>query len=90
MVPLVLVIALAIQLIVSATTKADPRYIELMTACLLIVPFIWCTRIAALGLRSWTELHGRGNVYWRVVAIVPHVLLLSVFMVVGIWIMSWA
>ena len=81
MVPLVLVIALAIQLIVSVTTKADPWYIELMTACLLIVPFIWCARIVALGLRSWTEPHGRGNAYWRVVAIVPFGLLLTAFLI---------
>lgn len=81
MVPLVLVIGLTIQLIVTATVKADPWYVELMTACLLIVPFIWCARIVALGLRSWTEPHGRGNVYWRVVAILPYGLLLSAFMI---------
>ena len=81
MVPLVLVIALAVQLIVSATTKADPWYIELITTCLLIVPFIWCARIVAFGLRSWTEPHGRGNVYWRVVAIVPSGLLLTALLI---------
>ncbi|MXW06992.1 MAG: hypothetical protein F4X56_08235 [Gammaproteobacteria bacterium] len=80
-VPLVLVIAILVQIIPIPSREVDPWYIELISACFLIVPFIWCARIAALGLRSWTEPHGRGNVYWRVVAFVPYGLLLSAFMI---------
>lgn len=77
-VPLVLVIAIFFQIL---SREVDPWYIELISAFFLIVPFMWCARIAALGLRSWTEPHGRGNVYWRVVAFVPYGLLLSAFMI---------
>ena len=85
--PVFLVIAIAIQAIPIPGKEVDPWYIETMSACLLVVPFMWCARISALGLRSWTEAEGRGNVYWRVVALVPYVVLLSVFMIFGIWIM---
>lgn len=76
-VPIFVVIAMIVQIL--PTPESDPWYIELTSACLVVLPFIWCVRISALGLRSWTESAGRGHVYWRVVAFVPYVLLLITF-----------
>ena len=58
----------------------DPWYVEFISACCLIFPFVWCMRVTAQGLHSWTAPAGRGNVYWRLVAIVPYGLLLFYFM----------
>ncbi|MYD45960.1 MAG: hypothetical protein F4W92_06380 [Gammaproteobacteria bacterium] len=89
-VPVFLVIAIAVQAIPIPGREVDPWYIETISTCMLAVPFMWCTFISALGLRSWTEAEGRGNVYWRIVAFVPYGLLLSAFMIFGVWIMRWA
>ena len=80
-VPIFVVIATVVQTFSVLVGGEDPWYIELTSACLLILPFIWCVRISALGLRSWTEPAGRGHIYWRVVAFVPYILLLFTFLI---------
>lgn len=82
------VITLVIQLVPVHDEWSDPWYIELISACLIILPFIWCVRISALGLRSWTEAAGRGHVYWRVVAFAPYILLLITFLILFSWVIA--
>ena len=82
------VITIFVQMVPFHDERSDPWYIELISACLLILPFIWCVRISALGLRSWTESAGRGHVYWRVVAFVPYILLLIIFLFVSTWMIA--
>lgn len=87
-VPVFLVIAFMVQIIPIPGREVDPWYIETASASLLVVPFMWCARISALGLRSWTEVEGRGIVYWRVVAFIPYLLLISAFMIFGLLMLS--
>ena len=87
MVPIFLVLAFTVQTVSIPGREVDPWYIELTSACLLALPFIWCARVSALGLRSWTEDAGRGMFYWRLVAIVPYISLLLAFLMSITWLL---
>lgn len=78
--PVFIGIAWLVQVYPQNGSWNDPWYVEFISSCCLIFPFAWCMRVTAQGLRSWTSPDGRGNVYWRLVAIVPHGLLLFYFM----------
>lgn len=82
--PVFTALAFVIQTFPLQARGADVWYIEFLSVCCLAVPFIWCMRVAALGLRTWTAPAGRGYLYWRLVAFVPHGVFLCIFLFFGV------